>query len=490
VVYLDLTPREVIEQITLTPTAPAKVGGGSEIVVTLAPPAGETVSLSTGDFAAMEATESLAVTSVVETEATDDAAWELTVTASADLTEDSSVTVTVSPGSSDKYALASPVSVTVDRTGPNLEIAVPATEPKATEEVIVTVPPGLSLGDVTVTYTTSDNTQSVLPHTYNSTSGDVKFTPPAAGTVIITIAAGVSMDEFGNSNVETTSGALLIGDAPVPRAAVAVTATAAAATVNGSTPIVITISATAPAMVPDDLEAADFTVMEGEDALTPTWNATDSTLTITPAGTGDTTVTVAPSTAGMDKISFAEASVIVDRTAPVVTIGDPAPTPVKVDVSTTVSIIVDEAGLSVASVSIMQGTVVPRHTYENGVLTFTPTEVGTVIVSVAADAVEDAVGNGNEPQEIEIDVSAVDPGLVDTTPPTVTITGTQGTSVMVDRTAPVVTIGDPAPTPVRVGVFTTVNITVDEAGLSVASVSIMQGTVVPRACISSDYSFQ
>jgi hypothetical protein len=44
----------------------------------------------------------------------------------------------------------------------------------------------------------------------------------------------------------------------------------------------------------------------------------------------------------------------------------------------------------------MQGTVVPQHSYSNGVLTFTLSAEGAVTVSVAADAVMDAAGNGNE----------------------------------------------------------------------------------------------
>ena len=38
VAYLDLIPRAEVEQITLTPTAPTRVGGGDEITVTLTPP--------------------------------------------------------------------------------------------------------------------------------------------------------------------------------------------------------------------------------------------------------------------------------------------------------------------------------------------------------------------------------------------------------------------------------------------------------------------
>ena len=109
------------------------------------------------------------------------------------------------------------------------------------------------LSDITVTQTASDGAQSVLSHTYNGTTGEVTFTPTAAGTVIVK-AKDVDSDPI-------TVGTL--------REIVALTATAAAATVNGSTAIVVTLSATAPATVPADLTAADFMVMEGTTALTP-----------------------------------------------------------------------------------------------------------------------------------------------------------------------------------------------------------------------------
>jgi hypothetical protein len=73
--------------------------------------------------------------------------------------------------------------------------------------------------------------------------------------------------------------------------------------------------------------------MEGTTVLTPVWSDTAKTLTITPIGTGNTNVAINTSAAGAAKITFAAVSVMVDRTAPVVTIGDPAPMPVKIGVS-------------------------------------------------------------------------------------------------------------------------------------------------------------
>ena len=272
------------------------------------------------------------------------------------------------------------------------------------------------LSDITVTQTASDGTQSVLSHTYNGTTGEVTFTPTAAGTVIV-VAKDVDSDPI-------TVGTL--------REIVALTATAAAATVNGSTAIVVTLSATAPATVPADLTAADFMVMEGTTALTPVRTA--NTLTITPEGTGDTTVTVNVSQAGMAKISFAEVvSVMVDRTAPAVMFSEV--TGAKSNVAVIVTITVTGAApnevVAVGDITVTQTlddntASVLAHTYNAGVVTFTPTAVSTVVVTVDAGAVMDAVGNTSaEASSGDIAVAAAD--LVDSTGPTAVITGGQGT---------------------------------------------------------------
>ena len=278
------------------------------------------------------------------------------------------------------------------------------------------------LSDITVTQTASDGTQSVLLPTFNAITGEVTFTPTAAGTVTVAAKGLTSEDPI-------TVGA--------QREVVALNATAASATVNGSTDIVVTLSATAPA----DLTAADFMVMEDTTVLTPAWNATASTLTITPAGTGDTTVTVNVSQAGMAKISFAEVvSVSVDRTVPTVMFS--AVTGAKANVAVMVTITVTGAApheaVAVGDITVTQTLAdntasVLAHTYNAGVVTFTSTAMSTVVVTVNAGAVMDAVENTNaEASSGGIAVAAAD--LVDSTAPTAVITGAQGTPRAFDVT--------------------------------------------------------
>ena len=201
--------------------------------------------------------------------------------------------------------------------------------------------------------------------------------------------------------------------------------------------IVVTLNA-GNAILPT-LAADDFVVTGG----IATWST--PALTITPtAGTTDATVAVDTSENGAAKITLAEVSVMVDRTPPVVTIGDPDPTLVKVGVSTTVNITVTGAATDEAviidEITVMQGSQVHGHGYENGVLTITPSAAGTVTVSVAADAVMDAAGNGNAAVSSDITVAedeAADPVAVSATPSAATVDGSTPIVVTLDATAPV-----------------------------------------------------
>ena len=284
----------------------------------------------------------------------------------------------------------------------------------------------IGLSDITVTQTATDGTASVLARTYNGTTGVVTFTPTAAGTVKVAATVNGQTDESGAITVM------------VPRVPVAVTATPAATTVGDSTSIVVTLSAEdSDDTVPSDLEAADFTVMEGSIALNAVVNVGAVTgtvsLTITPAGTEDATVTVDPSEAGMAKISFDQVSVTVDRTAP--TIEFSAVTGAKAGVAVEVTITVDGADdkLAVGDINVVQtvnGSAESLgHTYnaDTGVVTFTPNAASTVVVSVDKGAVMDAVGNENAAADSgDIAVAAAD--IVDKTAPTATITGSQATA--------------------------------------------------------------
>ena len=429
------------DPVAVTATAAAAtVNGSTDIVVTLSAtdPATVPTDLMASDFDVMEGTTAL-------TPVWDGTANTLTIKPNPAGTGDTTVTVDPSPAGKEKISFDE-VEVMVDRTGPIVEIgSVMPAAPMVGDEVTVTVSVAadatqgaVALEHITATQTATDGTQSNLDREYNVNNNQVTFMPTAAGTVTVTVAADAVMDAVDNSNAAASSAAITVAPA---RVAVAVTATAAAATVNGSTDIVVTLSATDPATVPTDLMASDFDVMEGTDALTlaaDAWDNTAKTLTITPAGTGDTTVTVEPSEAGGTKITFTAVSVMVDRTGPMVVFSDV--TGAKADTAVMVTITVTGADtgetIAVGDIGVVQtlsdGTAkVLEHTYNAGAVTFTPDAMSTVVVSVDADAVMDAVGNGNAEKSSSIKVAAAD--FVDATAPTVTVAaGTQS-----GRTLPV-----------------------------------------------------
>ena len=475
----DITVTAPADPVAVTATAAAAtVNGSTDIEVTLSATAPAMVpdDLAVGDFAVMEG--DTALTPVVG--AKDATAGTVTLTITPTGTGDTTVTVEPSTAGAEKITFDE-VEVMVDRTGPMVEIgSVMPAAPMAGDEVTVTISVAadanqgaVALEHITATQTATDGTQSNLDREYNVNNNQVTFMPTAAGTVTVTVAADAVMDAVDNGNAAASSAAITVAPA---RVAVAVTATAEAATVNGSTDIVVTLSATAPAMVPDDLAASDFSVMEGDTALIPVVGDKDATagtvtLTITPAGTGDTTVTVDPSTDGMAKISFSQVSVMVDRTGPMVAFSDV--TGAKADTAVMVTITVTGADtgetIAVGDIGVVQtlsdGTAkVLEHTYNTGVVTFTPDAMSTVVVSVDADAVMDAVGNGNDETSTDpaINVAAAD--FVDATAPTVTVAaGTQS-----GRTLPVTfTVADE----------TALGTATGDATLEAAEITVTGGTL-------------
>ena len=432
-----------------------KVNGTTPTVVTISLPDGtdDSVELPTlvkADFSVTEAPADTSSTATMEP-TFEIMGAELTITPDAAATEDSVITVSTSDDGAKKISLSA-VTVNVDRTAPMVTIGSPTpAAPKADQEVMVAVSvtgaatgQAVEFSETSVMQTPTGGTAATLPHKLIATSSGVTltFTPTAAGAVTVTVSADAVMDDVSNGNMAVSSEPITV--AAAAREPVPVTAMAAAATVNGDTDIEVTLSATAPAMVPDDLMASDFAVMEGTTALTPVVGDKDATagtvtLTITSKGTGDTTVTVNPA-GDTDKISFAEVSVMVDRTGPTVEFSEV--TGAKANAAVMVTITTSGAATG-ETIAVNQITVVQTlsdgtaktlsSTYNAGMVTFTPDAESTVVVSVAADAVMDDLGNGNMATSSDaISVGAAD--MADSTGPIATITGTQGTDRAFDVT--------------------------------------------------------
>ena len=408
------------------------VKNGEPIEVTLSATTGTLPTLAPADFTVMEGTTELTPTVSGST---------LTITPGTGTT-DTTVTVAPSTAGAIKISFAQ-ISITVDRTPPSVVLGDPTpAAPKTGQKV-----------SVPVSFTGAANGETILPSEVTITGGltptvaiaaansaTIEFTPTAAGTVTVTVAANAVMDDAGNGNMAQSSSAISVTRVADP--AVDVMATAAPTTVGGGDEIIVTLSATAPAMVPD-LTPADFSVTEGSDDLTlaaDAWNNTAKTLTImAPAGTAgaDTTITIAaatPAAGSTAKISFTEIEVMVDRTAPMVTIDTSMVSSPRAgdEVTVTISVGSDVATGAVAltDITVMQDASgnqkVLEHEYNttSGAVTFTPTAESTVTVTVDADVVMDAVGNGNdETSSSAITVAAAREAVAVTATPAATTVG-------------------------------------------------------------------
>ena len=211
------------------------------------------------------------------------------------------------------------------------------------------------------------------------------------------------------------------------------------ANAGGGDEITVTLTPSTGATV--TLTSADFTVMEGTTEILSagvTVEPTEATgdtawelsFTTNDTLTEDSVVTVIVSSTSSHRYELISTiSVGVDRTGPAVTFTEPSQS-VKPNEAATVTIAVSGADtletLELADISVIQtaedGTAsVLSHTFNirTGMVVFTPTAEGTVVVTVEADAVADEFGNMNsETVSDEIQISIEE---IDTTVPEVTI---------------------------------------------------------------------
>ena len=230
-----------------------------------------------------------------------------------------------------------------------------------------------------------------------------------------------------------------------------VTGAASPSKVSGSTNTVVTITATGSGTLPA-LAGTDFSVTEAPTDATSTATMTPTVgdyangmFTITPDATAteDSTITVSASTTGMEKITLADVTVEVDRTAPVVTITPPDGDGVAGQVVTaTISVTGAADGEAVATeeISVKQiaangaETVLPpSYIPGTGAVTFTPTAASTVTVTVAEGAVIDDVQNKSAEASEGINVIAAPVAATATASPS-KVSGSTNTVVTITAT--------------------------------------------------------
>ena len=335
-----------------------------------------------------------------------------TYTAEITPTTDGTVTLSVAANvaqdtASNGNTAAPTQTVTVDVTAPTVEIDVPddvqggafSVTVEFSESVTGFVQSDLRVSGAGATVTAFDGEDS----TYTAT-----ITPTQTGTVTLNVAANVAEDAVGNGNTAAETKTVTV-DKTRPTVEIdvptGVQRDAFRVTVEFNEPVTdFTL---------DDVSVsgAGATGTSFSEKIPP-GDGTTYFAVITPTQSGTVTLNVrarvAKDTAGNDNTAAPEKEVTVDRTRPTVSINVPdgvqggAFDVTVVFAESVTGFVQSELGVSGAgaTVSAFDGT---GTTYE---ATITPTQPGTVTLSVAADVAQDAVGNKNTAatnQTVEID---------------------------------------------------------------------------------------
>lgn len=243
---------------------------------------------------------------------------------------------------------------------------------------IISVSSGFSLGDL---------------ETEDGITFTAAVTPTVEeGTLSLTVGAGVYADLAGNQNVASETFTLAY-DAKAP-----VLTIDAPEAVNSTDPF--NISFTFDEAVAS-FDETNVTVTNGTlGAITADGNTFTSQ--VTPAGEGEITITVSDilDELGNEAVE-ASKTILFDAVAPTVaitgvegTVISPEPEPVTLTLTFSEEVI----GFTESDIEVTNGTNDNFQKISETVYTtiVTPVELGTVTISIAENAVEDAVGNGNE----------------------------------------------------------------------------------------------
>ncbi|MGK7890191.1 MAG: beta strand repeat-containing protein, partial [Leptolyngbyaceae cyanobacterium] len=272
---------------------------------------------------------------------------------------------------------------------------------------------GFEQGDITVGNGSVGPVTTVDAHTYTA-----EITPDGNGDITINVAAGVAQDAAGNSNtVAPQATTTYDGVAPT------VDILNAPATGNQS-------SFTATFEFSEDVtgfEQSDITVGNGSVGPITTVDAHTYTAEITPDGNGDITINVftnvAQDAAGNGNTAATPVTTTYDGTVPTVAIQNEHVTSNQTPFTVTFEFSEDVTGFAQGDITVGNGSVGPittvdAHTYTAEI---TPNGNGNITIDVAANAAQDAAGNGN--------TTAPQASITyDATAPTVAIQNTPATS--------------------------------------------------------------
>ena len=303
---------------------------------------------------------------------------------------------------------AEQVSVTHDMTRPTVTITAPdaANAPFAATFTFSEPVTGFTLADIAV----GNGTASDFTGGDGATAYTATITPSAEGAVTLDVAADAAEDAAGNGNVAAEQVSVTHD---MTRPTVTITAPDAA-----NAPFAATFTFSEPVT---GFTLADIAVGNGAASdLTGGDGGTTYTATITPAAEGAVTLDVAADAAedaaGNGNVAAEQVSVTHDMTRPTVTIA--APDAANAPFAATFTFSEPVTGFTLADIAVGNGAASDLTGGDGGTTytaTITPGAEGAVTLDVAADAAEDAAGNGNVAAE-QVSVTH------DMTRPTVTIT--------------------------------------------------------------------
>ena len=342
----------------------------------------------------------------------------------------------------------------IDTTAPTPTVSSTAPEPTKSSPIPFTVTfdqdvTGFTTGDVTVTNGTVGNFTPVDAKTYTFNAF-----ANGQGAVSASVAAGVATDAAGNGNLASNTLTRTL-DTTAP------SITANSLTTSDTTP---TLTGT----VSDATATVSVTVAGNTRAATVTGTTWSVTIP-SPLANGQYTVdATASDPAGNANSTTLVAGLVIDTTAPAVTLTTAAPNPTNLSkFSVKIEFREPVTGFDVSELTVNNGQASNLQTQDNRAFTadVTPRADGPVSVSVPPNVAQDQVGLGN------------------TASNTVAITS--------DRTAPTATFTSDPASPTGAGtVRVTVRFSEPVTGLTLADdVTVDRGTASNLTGTGADYAF-
>nr|WP_162912082.1 Ig-like domain-containing protein [Pontibacter actiniarum] len=302
---------------------------------------------------------------------------------------------------------------------------------------------GFEQADVTVSNGTLQGFTAVSPRQY------VAFVVPSAeGEVAIYVAAHVAQDAATNGNLASTP-LTRIYDTTSPSVEVVATA---ATQVNKAFEVQVNFSEPV-----NNFTLSDVTVTNGSAGAFAKQDEAHYTLTVTPASTGKVLVYVAANAAEDAAHNSNEASNILtrfyDNVRPEITLHTTAGSPVNAAFELSIEFSEAVTGFSAADLQVTNGTAGDFTAVSDQVYTalITPGANGTVQISVAEHAAEDAATNGNQASNL--------------------------LTLLYDASQPAVTLNSNAPAALNGDFNVGVSFTEDVTGFTAADVTVANGAV-------------